>query len=109
MKMELWVRSQDKRILQKVDNVYLNANYDNRRICTIDSSDYENDLGEYKSKERALEVLDEIQKLLQPQTFINYEDKLEFHPEYIVQNIIKTIPKTEIKELSTFVYQMPKE
>ena len=30
--MELWVRSQDKRILQKVDNIYLNANYDNRRM-----------------------------------------------------------------------------
>ena len=60
--MELWIRSQDKRILQKVDNIYLNANYDNRRICTNDSRDYESDLGEYKTKERALEVLDEIQE-----------------------------------------------
>ena len=59
--MELWVRSQDKRILQKVDNIYLNANYDNRRICTNDSRDYESDLGEYKTKERAIEILDEIQ------------------------------------------------
>lgn len=59
--MNLWVRSQDKRILQKVDNIYLNANYDNRRICTNDSRDYESDLGEYKTKERAIEVLDEIQ------------------------------------------------
>lgn len=62
--MDLWIRSQDKRILQKVDNVYLNANYENRRICTNDSRDYESDLGEYSSKERALEVLDEIQDML---------------------------------------------
>ncbi len=62
--MGLWIRSQDKRILQKVDDVYLNANYENRRICTNDSRDYESDLGEYKSKERALEVLDEINNAL---------------------------------------------
>lgn len=62
--MKLWIRSQDKRILQKVDNVYLNANYDNRRICTNDSRDYESDLGEYKTEERALEVLDEIEEFL---------------------------------------------
>lgn len=67
--MNLWVRSQDKRILQKVDNIYLNANYDNRRICTNDSRDYESDLGEYKTKERAIEVLDEIQNyILLPNT-----------------------------------------
>lgn len=59
--MGLWIRSQDKRILQKVDNVYLNANYENKRICTNDSRDYESDLGEYATKERALEVLNNIQ------------------------------------------------
>ena len=32
--MNLWVRSQDKRILQKVDNIFLDANYENKRICT---------------------------------------------------------------------------
>ena len=62
--MELWIRSQDKRILQKVDNVYLNANYENKRICTNDSRDYESDLGEYETEERAIEVLDEIHRLL---------------------------------------------
>ena len=30
--MNLWVRSQDKRILQKVDNIFLDANYENKRI-----------------------------------------------------------------------------
>lgn len=68
--MELWIRSQDKESLTKVSNVeytykegnlytdvrgkhYIGTYYDNLKI-----------LGEYKSKERALEVLDEIQSYL---------------------------------------------
>lgn len=62
--MELWIRSQDKRILQKIDNIYLDANYGNKRICNY-VDDYKTELGTYKTKERALEVLDEIQDLLQ--------------------------------------------
>ena len=69
--MELWIRSQDKESLTKVSNVeytykegdlytdvrrkhYIGTYYDNLKI-----------LGEYKTKERALEVLDEVQDLLQ--------------------------------------------
>ena len=62
--MNLWVRSQDKRILQKIDNIYLDANYGNKRICNY-VDDYKTELGTYKTKERAIEVLDEIQDLLQ--------------------------------------------
>lgn len=65
--MNLWVRSQDKRILQKVDNIFLNANYDNKRISTYDGDD-NTTLGEYKTKERAIEVLDEIQAYLMSDT-----------------------------------------
>ena len=57
--MELWVRSQDRRILQKVDNIFLDANYENKRISTYDGDSIE--LGTYKTKERALEVIEEIQ------------------------------------------------
>ena len=78
--MELWVRSQDKRILQKVDNIFLNANYDNKRICSYDN-DNEIELGTYETKERALEALDEIQ-------------------QYI------SLPNIEN---SAYIYQMPKE
>lgn len=69
--MELWIRSQDKERLIKVSNVqytyrkgdlysdvrgkhYIGTYYDNLEI-----------LGEYATKERAIEVLDEIQDLLQ--------------------------------------------
>ena len=65
--MNLWVRSQDKRILQKVDNIFLDANYENKRISTYDGDSVE--LGTYKTKERAIEVLDEIQNyILLPNT-----------------------------------------
>ena len=97
--MELWIRSQDKRVLQKVDNVYLNANYDNRRICTIDSRDYESDLGEYKTKERALEVLDEIQNLLNPHTKLIGNKDFE-------GNDIKVYG---VEYIRNYVYEMPKE
>lgn len=105
--MDLWVRSQDKRILQKVDNIFLDANYGNKRISTYD--EYNTELGTYKTKERALEVLDEIQMLLQP--IIKYEPIVqeEYNPAYTYRNFIKVDDNTEIKELSTFVYQMPEK
>lgn len=65
--MELWIRSQDKECLVKISNIQyvyknyihgLGTYYDNLKI-----------LGEYKTKERALEVLDEIQNyILLPNT-----------------------------------------
>ena len=69
--MELWVRSQDRESLVKVDNLYVSVgNY----ICyyvekgkEIPNTYYRpsGELGRYKTKERALEVLDEIQDLLE--------------------------------------------
>ena len=75
MKMELWVRSQDKRILQKVDNIFLDANYENKRISTYDGESIE--LGTYKTKERAIEVLDEIQDELISSDFMPIEKNEE--------------------------------
>ena len=105
--MNLWVRSQDKRILQKVDNIFLDANYENKRISTYDGDNIE--LGSYKTKERAIEVLDEIQGLLQP--IIKYEPIVqeEYNPSYTYKHFVKVDDNIEIKELSTVVYQMPKD
>jgi len=64
--MELWVRSQDKEILVKVNNLSLIfSNKD--ETCEIINSFEDHqywELGTYKSKERALEVLNEIQEHL---------------------------------------------
>lgn len=112
--MELWIRSQDKRILIKVYNIFLNANYDNKRINTYDG-DSNITLGEYKTKERALEVLDEIEKTLKPQLTIKDNGKT-IGPDDIRElytsfegAIIKEGATYELKEFSNFVYQMPAE
>ncbi len=60
--MELWIRSQDKRILQKVGSIFLDANYENKRISAYDENYIE--LGTYKTKERAIEILDEMQQYI---------------------------------------------
>ena len=65
--MDLWIRSQDKMNLVKVNQI--NVNYQDKRQIIANyipdfignQGDYYDILGSYSSKERALEVLDEIQ------------------------------------------------
>lgn len=66
--MELWIRSQDKERITKIDEVYYSSDdYGYYVMCYKDQfTGYK--LGKYKSKERALEVLDEIEL---------YKDKLD--------------------------------
>ena len=106
--MNLWVRSQDKRILQKVDNIFLDANYENKRISTYDGDNVE--LGTYKTKERAIEVLDEIQNILKPKYILD-TSSIKPGDSWVENGIImqKYNANMEIKELSTFVYEMPAE
>jgi activator of HSP90 ATPase len=57
--MDLWIRSQDKKKLIKVNEIKIESVIDGNSFIYSDATD----LGTYKSKERALEVLDEIQNL----------------------------------------------
>ena len=107
MNMNLWVRSQDKECLTNVSNIqYIYKNnmhglgtyYDNLKI-----------LGTYKTKERAIEVLDEIQNLLQPTIEYKPIVQEEYNPSYKYKHFVKVDDNVEIKELSTVVYQMPAE
>ena len=79
--MELWIRSQDKMALTKFDLCILEK-YDDKYMFIADH--YKN-MGTYKTKERALEVLDEI------------------------QNILEQILDPNITILPIFVYEMPEE
>lgn len=99
--MNLWIRSQDKRILQKVDNIFLDANYENKRISTYDGDNIE--LGTYETKERALEILDEIEERIMLINTINIAKDTD---SLIACKIALTEEK--IKGLS-YPYQMPKE
>ena len=100
--MELWIRSQDKSNLKKVNNIYveeITKDYDSW-VGNIYSQPYvitsdEGNLGFYATKERALEVLDEIQKQIYNygKSFIETDDN--------------GIP-SNLKYYSN-VYEMPKE
>lgn len=83
----MWVRTQDKESLMKVDNISLGIDVDtkepNRLFTFVDGVTTSFTLGKYKSKERALEVLDEIQKLLiaMPRTEIPFNNIVCQMPE----------------------------
>lgn len=112
--MELWIRSQDKKILQKVNKLYVATYseevgygiYDLRYDDLEDIDDCDILLGFYKSKERALEVLDEIQNILKPHLIIKNSGKIIGAFE---DTIIREGATYETKELTTYVYEMPKE
>ena len=64
-------------------------------------------LGIYNTEHRAIEVLDEIQKLLQPQMVLSKVGKLI--AETCDGTVYREPDEYDIKELSTYVYEMPKE
>ena len=111
--MELWIRSQDKSSIVKVDNLYVSiGNY----ICYYVEKGKEasgtyyrpsGELGRYKTKKRALEILDEIQNILKPKIIYNQSNPIETMSDSIYQ--IKQDVDMKIQELSTYVYEMPKE
>jgi hypothetical protein len=95
--MELWIRSQDKSILTKVDALRLN-----KYIVSFGSNTGEYDitdnvylLGRYENEKRALEVLDEIQSAIrnhcvEMQTDGNPERRWEY---YYNTSIVYEMPK----------------
>ena len=100
--MELWIRSQDRESLVKVDNLYISVgNY----ICyyvekgkEVPNTYYRpsGELGRYATKERALEVLDEIQEL--------------FIKKDIVKSELNKDGLTMVSmPITCIVYEMPKE
>ena len=108
--MELWIRSQKNEKLRqglfKVNEIEL-GDYDNDMNCLVINNLY--CVGIYKTKERAIEVLDEIQSLLQPTIEYKPIVQEEYNPAYAYKYFVKVDDNIEIKELSTFVYQMPEK
>ena len=93
--MELWIRSQDKEMLYKAEKIYLNYSiFDELGIKEYYIDVNFDKFGIYKSKERALEVLDEIQEVINN----GGVQKEEF-------NVISGSYHTIYEE----VYEMPKE
>lgn len=65
--MELWIRTQDKECLMKVNRVDYDLSNSEHRIM---ANGYETLVGHYETKKRALEILDEIQTEL---ATLNYQ------------------------------------
>lgn len=117
--MELWIRSTAKTNLLQArfltimegKTFYKKNEWESEgyTICNVALNGNYELLGTYKTKERAIEVLDEIQMLLQPT--IKYEPIVqeEYNPSYKYKHFVKVDDNIEIKELSTFVYQMPED
>lgn len=103
--MELWIRSQDRTTLMKVDR--LDIDYSNG-LYLIKSDGFVTLLANYKSEERALEVLDEIQNILKPIIKIKYEYD-DSQPIMNGEWLKSLKEENKIEELSTYVYEMPKE
>ena len=105
--MELWIRSQDKTFLRKVNTIGI---VEGRDFWGIEDN-FRVSFGKYKTKERALEVLDEIQNILKPKYILNtssIKPDGDFYEEngMIFQNYDAN---AKIEELSIFAYQMPEK
>ena len=88
--MALWIRSKDKMKLTRVIDIGIFEEQEGYTIYYDDSID--NMLGTYATKERALEVLDEIQRLITDLQYMSY-----------------AIPNDKFTGYRPNVYEMPKE
>ena len=89
--MELWIRSQDKKQLLKCEALLIERVGNNRFGIRAFTKNYDFNIANYETKERALEVLDEIQQLLKG-----------LYMQYSGTATIST-------ETNQLIYEMPKE
>ena len=117
-KMDLWIRSQDKTKLVKIDNIsYLDMSDDYEKKVHSLFNDCKGILGVYKTKNRALEVLEEIQNILvgtiiiKSNVLLSPSDQEKLREKFKIDTLpIIEQPSYEIKPLQNFiVYKMPEE
>lgn len=94
--MNLWIRSQDRIILSKVDAMQIkerqNRNYKYGDLDKANEYSIHNgfiEIGIYATKERALEVLDEIQNKISEYKMVD----IGYHSEFICNNIVYEMPE----------------
>lgn len=101
--MELWIRSQDKETLVKVNDISIEMNMIYGYFDK--STEYEH-LGSYATKERAIEVLDEIQNIIKEKDIItNCKGLLSLVNNKSLDEANKILER--IEEIA--VYEMPKD
>lgn len=90
----MWIRSQSKETLLKATKIFI---HDNQVFASMEDG-FDEMVGEYKSKERVIEILDEIQERMSPK--FNYKGNNEEADLFI---------KTQMLNSMIAVYQMPEE
>lgn len=93
--MELWIRSQSKELLMKSPELRYNRKDNNHSILAYDTLGVYRILGTYETKERAVEILDEIQNSMKNFAFAKKVNGLGEELDLIPNPIL--------------IYQMPKE
>lgn len=115
--MNLWIRSQDKTALTKIDNICV---VDNRIVFIPNRQNGRVTLGTYKTNTRALEILDEISNkiknqyivkancLITPSDMMKEKEYLEntYDGDFIMQPSAYEI---EPINPNVIYYEMPKE
>ena len=83
--MDLWIRSQDKELLVNSKGFELQQHYENSpcQIFAVWNNNYMC-VGTYKTKERALEILDEIQNMLNSVVIKQTSNSLSINSKEIV-------------------------
>lgn len=111
--MDLWIRSQDRETLCKVECVELMHNDPKYTKIFLNGNFPDLVVGVYEKK-RALEVIDEIQNFLTPRFLISrYSDNDYVENVFSKMTAGKVIPddKLEIRNINRdcWVYEMPQE
>lgn len=109
--MELWIRSQDKKNLIKVNSLWIMDNqiwmevpfYENHKKLGLTISGHNHKLAEYETEERAIEILGEIQRIIYPKEYI------EFNSKIMNKSKTKVIKDHYSSYLSSYVYEMPEK
>ena len=98
--MDLWIRSQDRKRLTKVEDIYMVE--DKNNFTSYIGNNMVGHLGEYKKVGRALEVLDEIQDILRGKYAVSLNFKDAFSSNFTAEQAQKLLEQLA-------VYEMPEE
>lgn len=109
--MELWIRSQDKKNLIKVNSLWIMDNqiwmevpfYEYHKKLGLTISGHNHKLAEYETEERAIEILGEIQRIIYPKEYI------EFNSKIMNKSKTEVIKDHYSSYLSSYVYEMPEK
>ena len=117
--MEFWIRSQDKEKLLKANDIGISNNTINeggsikfkgyKIVGYFDKNTEYEILGTYKTKKRAIEVLDEIQNILKPKMIVNTYKVEQAKLCDGTQFIQPMLDDIQVQNATTYVYEMPEK